>query len=98
MTKCLYCYKELTEELEIKNEYHQSCSKKFFGTKIPPKLEYSQDDMLALAEKVAKSKRTVTGVKAKLSLGRKKKKKMTADSSIERFTIVGLWGKYILKP
>ena len=95
MTKCLYCYKPLTEEKEIKQEYHQTCSKKFFGTNTPPKIEYSQNDMLELAKKVVKSQRTVTGVQPKLSLSRKK---MTEDSTTERFTIVGLWGKYILKP
>ncbi|MFT6336489.1 MAG: serine/threonine-protein kinase HipA [Halioglobus sp.] len=68
---------------------------KFYGTKIPPRIEYSQSDMLELAMKVVKSQKTVTGVQPKLSLGRTK---MTEDSNIERFTIVGLWGQYILKP
>lgn len=95
MTKCLYCYGKIETEEQIKHEFHQSCSVKFFGSKIPPKLEYSQGDMLELAEKVVRSQRTVTGVQPKLSLARKK---MTDDSSIERFTIVGLWGQYILKP
>ena len=95
MTKCLYCYGKIKNEEQIKHEFHQSCSVKFFGSKIPPKIEYSQGDMLELAEKVVKSQRTVTGVQPKLSLARKK---MTDDSNIERFTIVGLWGQYILKP
>jgi len=95
MNRCLYCYDEITNEEQIKQEFHQSCSIKFFGSKTPPKIEYSQGDMLELAEKVVKSQRTVTGVQPKLSLARKK---MTDDSSIERFTIVGLWGQYILKP
>jgi len=95
MNRCLYCYGEITNEEQIKLEFHQSCSIKFFGSKTPPKIEYSQGDMLELAEKVVKSQRTVTGVQPKLSLARKK---MTDDSSIERFTIVGLWGQYILKP
>ena len=51
--------------------------------------------MQELAKKVVKSQKTVTGVQPKLSLERKK---MTNDSSAERFTIVGLWGQYILKP
>ncbi len=95
MTRCLYCYDKLIDEKHIEHEYHESCSKKFFGSKIPPRLEYSQDDMLELAEKVVKSQKTVTGVQPKLSLDRKK---MTGDSSVERFTVVGLWGQYILKP
>ncbi len=95
MNRCLYCYNEITNKEQIKQEFHQSCSIKFFGSKIPPQIEYSQGDMLELAERVVKSQRTVTGVQPKLSLARKK---MTDDSSIERFTIVGLWGQYILKP
>lgn len=95
MTKCLYCYNEITEEEQIKQEFHQRCSIKFFGSKIPPKVEYSQSDMLELAKKVVKSQKTVTGVQPKLSLGRAKK---SDDSNIEKFTIVGLWGEFILKP
>ena len=95
MTKCLYCYNKITDEEQIKQEFHQNCSLKFFGKKIPPKIEYSQSDMLELAENMVKSQRTVTGVQPKISLDRKK---MTNDSTIEKFTIVGLWGQYILKP
>ena len=95
MTRCLYCYGKITNEEQIKYEFHQRCSVKFFGSKIPPRIEYSQDDMLELAKKVVQSQKTVTGVQPKLSLT---KKKITDDSTIERFTIVGLWGQYILKP
>jgi len=95
MIRCLYCYDKITDEEEIKQEFHQRCSMKFFGSKIPPRIEYSQSDMLELAKKVVKSQKTLTGVQPKLSLGRKK---MTENSNIERFTIVGLWGQYILKP
>ena len=95
MSKCLLCYKEITDKEFANNEFHKSCSKKFFGKNIPPILDYTLSEMLELAEKVVKSQRTVTGVQPKLSLG---SKKMTGDSAIERFTIVGLWGKFILKP
>ncbi len=95
MTKCLFCYEKIEIENQIEFEFHEGCSKKFFGSKHPPELQYSQDEMLELAEKVVKSQKTVTGVQPKLSLARKK---MTQDSSVERFTIVGLWGQYILKP
>lgn len=94
--KCLYCYKEILDtEENNQTEYHKSCSMKFFGKPIPPILEYTQADMLHLAEKVIKSHKTVTGVQPKLSLT---SKKMTDNSVVERFTIVGLWGGYILKP
>ncbi len=95
MSRCLYCYQEIIDEKFATLEFHKSCSLKFFGKPIPPILDYTQNEMLKLAEKVVKSQRTVTGVQPKLSLT---SKKMTDDSATERFTIVGLWGEYILKP
>ncbi len=95
MSKCLLCYKQIEDEEFIKYEFHKSCSRKFFGKNTPPILDYTQSEMLELAEKVVKSQRTVTGVQPKLSMSISK---MTGDSAIERFTIVGLWGKFILKP
>ena len=95
MNKCLYCYKTIDDKEYIKYEYHQKCSKNFFGSNTPPRIEYSQSEMFDLAKKVVKSQRTVTGVQAKLSLGRKK---ISGESKTEKFTIVGLWGQYILKP
>lgn len=95
MSKCLFCYRDIEDEEFMKYEFHKSCSRKFFGKNIPPILDYTQSEMLELAQKIVKSQRTVTGVQPKLSLS---SKKMTEDSAIERFTIVGLWGKFILKP
>lgn len=95
MNKCLLCYKQIEDEEYIEYEFHKSCSRKFFGKNTPPILDYTQSEMLELAEKVVKSQRTVTGVQPKLSMN---SSKMTEDSEIERFTIVGLWGKFILKP
>ena len=51
--------------------------------------------MLQLAEKVVKSQTTVTGVQPKLSLHIEK---LAKKDEPQRFTIVGLWGGYILKP
>lgn len=92
MRRCLFCYNELGEET---TEFHSSCSKKIFGTPVPPELPYSDDDMLQLAEKVIKSQSTVTGVQPKLSLHLEK---LSKKDEPQRFTIVGLWGGYILKP
>ncbi len=92
MGRCLYCYNDLGEETY---EFHPSCSRKIFGTPIPPDLPYSDDDMLQLAEKVIKSQSTVTGVQPKLSLHIEK---LSKKDEPQRFTIVGLWGGYILKP
>ena len=60
MGRCLFCYDELGEETF---EFHPSCSRKIFGTSIPPELPYSEDNMLQLAEKVIK----LTGSKSKLT-------------------------------
>jgi serine/threonine-protein kinase HipA len=95
--KCLYCYKEIgLEELTSHAGalgYHEKCSKKFFGKINPPELNFTEEQILELAEQVIKSQKTVTGVQPKLSLGLSEN-----SSEPERFTIVGLRGDYILKP
>ena len=57
-------------------------------------MPYAEKDMEALAEQVVKSQIAVTGVQAKLSLELASENKQQP----KRFTIVGLWGSYILKP
>lgn len=91
MRRCLYCYNDLGEET---SEFHKACSRKIFGTPTPPELPYSEDQMLQLAEKVIKSHSSVTGVQPKLSLHIEK---ISKKDEPQRFTIVGLWGGYILK-
>ena len=95
--KYLYCYKEINST-ELKapagiEGYHPKCSKIFYGNSTPPALDFTEDQILELAEQVIKSQRTVTGVQPKLSLGLSNE-----IDTPERFTIVGLWGGYILKP
>lgn len=87
--RCLYCYQPLGDG-EV--DFHPSCSKRFFGEPIPPILPYSEEDMEVLAAEVLKAQMTVTGVQAKLSLD------IAKAENPKRFTIVGLWGRYILKP
>lgn len=75
--------------------FHNTCSKKIFGSPIPPDLPYTNDDLAKLAEQIVKSQKTITGVQPKLSLGIQKIK----DEEItKRLTIEGLFGEYILKP
>ena len=94
--RCLYCYNEL-EPGQI--DFHPACSKKFFGKSQPPVLPYTEEQMLELGEKVIKSQVAVTGVQPKLSLDIEKTAKEDHEGkSPQRFTIVGLWGRYILKP
>jgi serine/threonine-protein kinase HipA len=91
MKRCLFCYKVLTNE---EADFHASCSKKIFGQPKPPALPYSEANLEPLAKEVIQSRTAVTGVQAKLSLH------ISASSKDkeQRFTIVGLWGGYILKP
>lgn len=91
MAKCLYCYKELGEG---ERDFHKACSRKIFGTSSVPELPYTRENLTDLAKQVIRSQTTLTGVQAKLSLDINKGKK----NETGRFTIVGLWGRYILKP
>ena len=65
-----------------------------FGTPSVPVLPYTRDKLTDLAKQVIRSQTTLTGVQAKLSLDINKGGRNETD----RFTIVGLWGRYILKP
>jgi serine/threonine-protein kinase HipA len=89
--RCLFCYKDLKEG---QIDYHPACARKFFGTKEAPKLPYIRAQLGDLARKVVRAQTTLTGVQAKLSLDINRGGRNEPD----RFTIVGLWGRFILKP
>ena len=91
MSRCLYCYQELEEG---QKDFHPACAKKFFGKAEAPVLPYSRDNINDLAKQSVLSRITVPGVQTKLSMDVNKGGKDEPD----RMTIVGLWGKYILKP
>jgi len=91
MSKCLYCYQELDEG---QVDFHPNCARKFFGNDTPPILPYTRDNMTELAKQVIRTSTSVTGVQAKMSLDVNRGSK----NEPARFTIVGLWGKYIFKP
>lgn len=90
MKRCLFCYQSLTNN-EI--DFHSACSKKIFAQAIPPELPFDEGNMEELATQIVRAQNTVTGVQPKLSLDITKVK-----NGPSRFTIVGLWGGYILKP
>lgn len=94
--KCLYCYGAIGQnELNLqsgKAGFHKKCSNQFFGTPNPPDLDFTENQILDLAEQVIKRQKTITGVQPKLSLG------LSKNATPKRLTIVGLWGEYILKP
>lgn len=90
--KCLYCYEPVQEGVD----FHEKCSKKFFGSAMPPELPYSINQMTDLAKDVVERSVTVPGVQAKISMSLVKETQEKRDS---RLTVVGaLGGNYILKP
>lgn len=91
MCKCLYCYQELKEG---QRDYHPACARRFFGSTTPPVLPYSRQNISELASEVIRSRTTLTGVQPKLSMDINRGGRDEPD----RLTIVGLWGRYILKP
>lgn len=89
MAKCLCCYQELEAGMA---DYHPECAKRFFGTTTVPGFPYRHTDIKELAKEVVRSQTAVTGVQAKLSMD------IERLQHEFRFTIVGLWGRFILKP
>ncbi|MEI6764897.1 MAG: HipA domain-containing protein [Bacteroidota bacterium] len=90
--RCLYCYNALNESDVM---FHPACSKKIFGKAEPPELLYSERELLELGLQVVRSQSAVTGAQPKLSLDLLKGEGAGAPL---RLTIVGVHGKYILKP
>lgn len=91
--RCLYCYKEINTE----DDFHPSCSCKFFGSEQAPALNYTMDEMAELAKEVVMKSITVPGVQPKLSLGFIKD--VLEDGNRGRLTIMGaMGGNFILKP
>lgn len=92
MDKCLYCYKEIEKGLD----YHEKCSKLFFGTSFPPTIDYTLDQMSDLAKNIVERSVSVPGVQAKLSMSLVKEAR---EKSSQRLTVVGaLGGNFIFKP
>lgn len=91
MERCLCCYKPLKVG-EI--DFHKTCSRRMFGTSVPPQLSYIRKEIDKLALVVIEKSVTVTGVQAKLSMDLEKDE----YGNPQRLTIVGVLGRYILKP
>ena len=75
-------------------DYHPGCARKIFESTVVPVLPYTRDNIKELAREIVTASTTVTGVQAKLSLDIARGGK----DEPQRFTIVGLWGRFILKP
>lgn len=89
MSKCLIC----ADSVDNGEHYHSKCLQTLFGSKTKPILDVSLDRLNELAKKSVRQRITVPGVQSKLSLEIDRK---TEEAS--KLTIVGLWGRYILKP
>lgn len=91
-SKCLYCYRSIRKERDL----HPKCSKKIFGTKEPPVLDFSIDQLSKMAKEVVSQSIAVPGVQPKLSMTLANVSKGDPN---KRLTIVGaLGGQYIFKP
>ena len=89
--KCLYCYDFIND-----GSFHEKCATEFFGSKKPPKINYSFNQIDELAKNVVERSIAVPGVQAKLSMSLIKDAKEQSDS---RLTVVGaLGGQFIFKP
>lgn len=94
MSKCLYCYKPLSEK---ESDFHKQCSLIFFGTKQPPVFEHTLKQMAELAKNVVERSVAIPGVQPKLSLSLVND--TVHDCNKGRLTVVGaLGGNYIFKP
>ncbi len=85
---CLIC----SDICGPEKEYHPACSRRLFGVDTPPRLDLTLDKLKEYAAVTVLNRITVTGVQKKLSLN------IEGRGRDNRFTIVGLWGGYILKP
>ena len=90
--RCLFCYQLLSTD---EKDFHLGCSKEIFGKPQPPEIEFNESQMVDMANQIIRAHSAVTGVQPKLSLEITKNENSNGP---ERFTIVGLWGGYILKP
>jgi serine/threonine-protein kinase HipA len=89
MNKCLIC----ANPVENGEQYHPKCLQDLFGSKRQPVLEVNFDQLNELAKKSVHQRVTVPGVQTKLSLEIDRK-----TDAADKLTIVGLWGRFILKP
>lgn len=90
MNSCLVCTETLNDSEGV---YHKKCATRVFDRSTAPSIDFTLDQLGELAKKNVLQRVTVPGVQTKLSL---EVQKMVNEA--EKFTIVGLWGGFILKP
>ncbi|WP_408098009.1 HipA domain-containing protein [Peredibacter sp. HCB2-198] len=90
--KCLGCYQDL--EKKLPGNYHTACSKKLFGTEIPPEVDFGSNDLEELAIRSLTKHLGIAGVQPKISTQLEKKE----NDPTHRLMIVDWEGHFILKP
>ncbi|MBI2604533.1 MAG: HipA domain-containing protein [Deltaproteobacteria bacterium] len=90
---CFGCYRQLEDGTEPEG-YHKSCSRRLFGTDVPPLVDFGSEHLEKLAKDALNRHLGITGVQPKVSVELERQKKDPAH----RLMIVGLWGGFILKP
>ena len=88
--RCLVCGRDLVEGVTA--EYHPDCAKTLFGSEAAPSFTYSMEELNRMAERIIRSRVSVTGVQPKLSLHLERE-----VGGSDRLTLVGMEGDYILK-
>lgn len=86
---CLICLEAFTGDETL---YHKRCALDLFGFAQAPSVDVSTKDLEELALMQINQRLTLTGVQKKLSLS------PVAEGKKERLTVVGLDGRFILKP
>lgn len=100
MSRCLCCFRELRAADPRCADfpdygYHRRCAIELFGTAHAPQLGFNMHDIEDIGLRVLRRSITVPGVQRKLSLDWQHPDHPRPN---DRLTIVGLWGRYILKP
>lgn len=77
---------------------HPRCCLRLYGTRTPPELPYSWEDLNTLAENVVRRSVSVPGVQPKLSMHLERIGKAGSGEPVRRLTLVAMEGQHILKP
>ncbi|OUR98976.1 hypothetical protein A9Q84_05460 [Halobacteriovorax marinus] len=85
--RCLFCYEDL-----LKGEFHEKCSKLFFNSSEPPKIQLTEEVLRELSSLNIKDGLTIPGVQKKISLS------LNENAKQSRLTLTHLSGNFILKP
>ena len=89
---CLCCGRQLKNVDEEKCGWHNSCIRKFFGTKVLPNIEIDDESIEKMVNESTGKGLTVPGVQKKLSLH------LFSNKNAPRLTLVNYPTGYILKP